>query len=58
MIYYSARSCYDLFNALNTAVAENKASVVNNSWLYPGESIVAEVTLDRMNSLIQEYGLQ
>jgi subtilase family serine protease len=40
-IYYGASSCYTLFDALNTAVSDNKASVVSNSWGMSGEDVTA-----------------
>jgi subtilase family serine protease len=56
--YYGASSCLTLIDALNTAVAENKASVISNSWLYPGESMVPAANRQQLDSIAVQAAIQ
>lgn len=56
--YYGAKSCLDLYNTLNKAVADNKVSIISNSWLYPGESTIPAATRDQMNSIAIQAAIQ
>lgn len=56
--YYGAKSCMDLFTALNNSVSENKASIVSNSWLFPGESAVPAANRDQMNAIGIQAAIQ
>ncbi|GAB3161764.1 S53 family peptidase [Amycolatopsis stemonae] len=58
IVYYGAKSCYDLYNALNKAVADNKVSLINNSWLYPGETAVSQAERDQMGSIAVQAAIQ
>lgn len=56
--YYAAKSCKDLFTPLNQAVSDDKAAVISNSWLIPGESAVARTTIDQMNQIALQAAIQ
>ncbi|WP_406639231.1 protease pro-enzyme activation domain-containing protein [Amycolatopsis sp. WGS_07] len=56
--YYAGSSCKDLFTPLNQAVSEDKAAVITNSWLFPGESSVPRATVDQMNDIALQAAIQ
>ncbi|MEQ0560751.1 S53 family serine peptidase [Amycolatopsis sp. NEAU-NG30] len=56
--YYAGKSCFDLFTTLNRAVADNQVSVINNSWLYPGESTVSQAERDQMGAIAVQAAIQ
>jgi subtilase family serine protease len=58
IIYYGASSCFDLFDALNAAVAENKTSSISNSWGYPGESIAPVAVRQQLDSIALQAAIQ
>lgn len=58
IIYYGASSCFTLFDALNKAVAENKASVISNSYGYFGESSVPVAIRRQMDSIALQAAIQ
>ncbi|GAB3167597.1 S53 family peptidase [Amycolatopsis stemonae] len=56
--YYAGASCLDLFNTLNKAVADDQVSVINNSWLYPGESSVSQAERDQLGAIAVQAAIQ
>ncbi len=58
LTYYGAKSCKDLFTALNKAVSDNKTSVVSSSWLFPGESSVPQATREQMGAIGIQAAIQ
>ncbi|CAL9677677.1 Pseudomonalisin (plasmid) [Actinosynnema sp. ALI-1.44] len=58
IVYYGASSCFDLYNALNRAVVENKASIISNSWLYPGERLVPAAEREQMGRIAIQAAIQ
>lgn len=58
IVYYGASSCYTLLDALNKAVAENRASVISNSYGYAGESTVAPANRQQMDSIALQAAIQ
>lgn len=58
IVYYGAQSCFDLNIALNTAVTENRASIISNSWLYPGESLVPAAERQQMGAIAIQAAIQ
>jgi subtilase family serine protease len=58
IVYYGASSCFDLYNSLNEAVTENKASIISNSWLYPGERLVPAAERKQMGRIAIQAAIQ
>ncbi|MGW4528382.1 S53 family peptidase [Amycolatopsis sp. NPDC004378] len=58
IVYYGGKSCYDLYNTLNKAVSDNQVSLINNSWLYPGESEVSQAERDQLGSIAVQAAVQ
>lgn len=58
IVYYGAQSCFDLNAALNTAVSENRASVISNSWLMPGESLASAAERRQMGAIAVQAAIQ
>ncbi|MEU3648758.1 S53 family peptidase [Lentzea sp. NPDC034063] len=57
IIYYGASSCRTLYDALNKAVQDNKASVLSNSWGASGENQPAAVR-QQMDSIALQAAIQ
>jgi subtilase family serine protease len=57
IIYYGASSCRTLYDALNKAVQDNKASVLSNSWGASGETQPAAVR-QQMDSIALQAAIQ
>jgi len=56
--YYAASSCFALYEALNQAVAENKVSIVSNSWLFEGESDVPATEREQVDAIALQAAIQ
>ncbi|HEU5483991.1 MAG TPA: S53 family peptidase, partial [Microlunatus sp.] len=58
IVYYGASSCFTLFDTLNTAVADNRASVISNSWSVPGESLEPPATRAQLDGIALQAAIQ
>ncbi|HET6212700.1 MAG TPA: S53 family peptidase, partial [Micromonosporaceae bacterium] len=56
--WYAGADCTDNYNALNRAVAENKASIISNSWGAPGENIVPAAVRDQVGAILVQAAIQ
>ncbi|MBO0882396.1 MAG: hypothetical protein J2P17_19085, partial [Mycobacterium sp.] len=58
LTWYAARDCNDLDNALNTAISDDKASVISDSWGSPGESTVTPAERNTVTTMLVQAAIQ
>lgn len=58
IVFYGARNCFGVLSALNEAVAQNTASVITNSWGYPGESLAPAAERQQLDDIALQAAIQ
>lgn len=56
--WYAGSDCTDNYNALNRAIAENKASVISNSWNAPGENVISPAVRSQVDAMLVQAAIQ